>query len=70
VFAYERRYADDARRIAINFGDEPSDAFLAGTEVQEWSVELSSLADRRWDGRLAGCEAVLLVPAGASPQSA
>jgi alpha-glucosidase len=73
VLAYERRCGDDRRRIAINFDDEPTGIELDDHATETWTVELSSLssrAARSWDGRLAGGEAVLLRPAGASPQSA
>jgi alpha-glucosidase len=66
VLAYERSHGDDVRRVVVNFADEPEHHATSTVQSSDaWTVELSSVPDRapaKWDGRLAGSEAVVLRP--------
>jgi len=59
VLAYERVAEADRRQVWANFGAE--EAVCAASEA--WVVDVAtrvSSEGRRWDGRLAGTEAVVL----------
>ena len=63
VLAYERRSGRDRRQVWANFGAADVPCALPG----DWAVDVGSLGrgeGGRWDGRLAGAEAVVLRPAG------
>jgi len=59
VLAYARTSGADRRQVWANFGDEAVDGCGDPTG---WAVEVSSMGDRRWDGRLGPAEAVVLRP--------
>ena len=64
VLAYERRDGDDIRQIWANFGSAPT---ACVPDRSDWLVEVATTRRRerrRWDGTLAGAEAVVLRPAG------
>ena len=60
TLGYERVWADDVRRAALNFTDQHVEG--AGA-VEGWRVEITSQGERRdWDGSLEPYEAVVLSP--------
>ena len=62
VLAFERRAGDDVRLVVANFGRAEATPAVTG----EWEVDVATRQRReggRWDGRVAGTEAVVLRPA-------
>jgi alpha-glucosidase len=62
VLAYDRVLATDRRRVLANFAAAP-----VTVDAGAWNVLVATRHERddtRFDGRLAGCEAVVLRPAG------
>jgi alpha-glucosidase len=59
VLAYSRRFGDDARVVAINFGRDAAGLELTG----DWVIDLDSTGARDgdpWDGTVAGDQALIL----------